>query len=95
MKKCTGMVMFEMKKAQYIVYNVTILTRKGGAIRFNFNEQKVFEAVHDITNFVLHLIKQNGYTCNYLSISETTGVYDILFIDKQNNTIQKELFCTE
>lgn len=69
MKKCTGAVLYERnKKAQYIVYNITILTREGGV---------------------------NSYTCNYSAISETAGVYDILFIDKQNNTIEKEMYCTK
>lgn len=96
MKKCTGTIIYERnKKAQYIVYNVTILTRDGGVIRLNTNKQKVFETVHDITNFVLHIMKQDNYTCNYSAISEKTGVYDILFIDKRNNTIQKELYCTK
>ena len=94
MKKCTGAVLYERnKKAQYIIYNVTILTRTGGVIRLNnANNTKVFETVHDATNFILHLMKQNNYTCNYSAISEIVGVYDILFIDKQNNTIQKELY---
>lgn len=94
MKKCTGMVTYERnKKAQYIVYNVTILTRDGGVIRLDTKDIKTFETVHDITNFALHLMKQNNYTCNYRAISEKTGVYDILFINKQNNTIEKELYC--
>lgn len=84
------------RKAQYIIYNVTILTRTGGVIRLNSaNNINVFETVHDAINFVLHLMKQNNYTCNYSAISETAGVYDILFVDKQNNTIQKELFCAK
>lgn len=96
MKKCTGTVLYERnKKAQYIIYNITILTREGGVVRFNFTDQKTFETVHDIINFVLHLMKQNSYTCNYSAISEKSGVYDILFINKQNNTIQKELYCTK
>lgn len=97
MKKCTGVVVYERnKKAQYVIYNVTILTRTGGVIRLNnANNIKVFETLHDIINFTLHLMKQNNYTCNYSAISETVGVYDILFIDKQNNTMQKELYCTK
>lgn len=97
MKKCTGMVLYERnKKAQYIIYNVTILTRTGGVIRLNnANNIKTFETIHDITNFVLHLMKQNNYTCNYSAISETAGVYDILFINKQNNIMQKELYLTK
>lgn len=94
MKKCTGFAMYERnKKAQYMLYNVTILTREGGVIRFNFEDKKIFETTHDTINFVLHLMKQNSYTCNYSAISETAGVYDILFIDKQNNTIEKEMYC--
>lgn len=96
MKKCTGVVLYERnKKAQYILYNMSILTRDGGTIRLNIKNIKSFETVHDITNFVLHLMKQNNYTCNYSAISETSGVYDILFIDKQNNTMQKELYSTK
>jgi hypothetical protein len=96
MKKCTGFAMYERnKKAQYILYNVTILTRAGGVIRLNINNTKIFETIHDITNFVLHLMKQNNYTCNYSAVSEIAGVYDILFIDKQNNTMQKELYSTK
>lgn len=97
MKKCTGMVLYERnKKAQYILYNATILTREGGVIRLNYtNNTKTFETVHDIINFILHLMKQNNYTCNYSAISETVGVYDILFIDKQNNIMQKELYNTK
>lgn len=97
MKKCTGFIIYERnKKAQYILYSATILTRTGGVIRLNSaNNIKVFETVHDTINFVLHLMKQNNYTCNYSAISETAGVYDILFVDKQNNTIQKELFCAK
>lgn len=93
MKKCTGTVLYERnEKAQYIVYNVTILTREGCVIRLNTNNIKSFETVHDIINFILHLMKQNSYTCNYSAISETMGIYDILFINKQNNTMQKELY---
>lgn len=96
MKKCTGFAMYERnKKAQYILYNATILTRTGGVIRLNGANNTVFETVHDATNFILHLMRQNGYICNYSAISENTGVYDILFINKQNNTIQKELYSTK
>lgn len=96
MKKCTGVVLYERnKKAQYIVYNITILTRTGGVILLNNKSAKIFETIHDATNFILHLMKQNNFTCNYSAISENTGVYDILFIDKQNNTMQKELYCTK
>ena len=96
MKKCTGFIIYERnKKAQYIIYNATILTRIGGVIRLNSASNKVFETVHDATNFILHLMKKNGYTCNYSAISENTGVYDLLFIDKQNNIMQKELYNTK
>lgn len=95
MKKCTGVALYERnEKAQYILYNVTILTRTGGVIQLKAN-QKIFETVHDIINFTLHLMKKNNYTCNYTAISEKTGIYDILFIDKQNNTMQKELYSTK
>lgn len=95
MKKCTGAVLYERnEKAQYILYNVTILTRTGGVIQLKSNQKK-FETVHDIINFILHLMKKNNYTCNYTAISNESGVYDILFIDKKNNTMQKELYCTK
>lgn len=95
MKKCTGVVLYERnKKAQYIVSNVTILTRAGGVIQLKANKN-TFETIHDATNFILHLMKKNNFTCNYTSISENAGVYDVLFIDKQNNTMQKELYCNK
>lgn len=91
MKKCTGVVVYEKTKQGYTVYTAHAVSVSGSVIPLAIKKNMCFSNVSEITNFVLKVLQQNNFTCSLYSLGEKV-VYNILFVNKDNGSIDKFLY---
>lgn len=91
MKKCTGVVVYEKTKQGYTVYTVHTASVNGSVSPLVVKKNMCFNNISEITNFVLKIMQQNNFTCSLYSLGEKV-VYNILFVNKDNGSIDKFLY---
>ena len=91
MKKCTGVIVYEKTKQGYAVYSAHAITFDGGVIPLSVQKNINFNNVSEVTNFMLKVLQQNNFNCNLYSLGNKV-VYNILFVNKDNGSIEKFLY---
>lgn len=90
MKKCTGVIVYEKTKQGYTVYTAHAVSVSGGVVPLSVKKM-CFNNVSEVTNFMLKIMQQNNFTCNLYSLGDKV-VYNILFVNKDNGSIDKFVY---
>lgn len=90
MKKCTGVIVYEKTKQGYTVYAAHAVSVSGDVVPLSVKKM-CFNNVSEVTNFMLKIMQQNNFTCNLYSLGDKV-VYNILFVNKDNGSIDKFVY---
>lgn len=91
MKKCTGIIVYEKTKQGYTVYTAHAVSVSGSVTQLAIKKNMCFGSVSEVTNFMLKVLQQNNFTCSLYSLGEKV-VYNILFVNRENGSIDKFLY---
>lgn len=91
MKKCTGVIVYEKTKQGYTVYGAHAVSVSGGVVPLSVQKNITFNNILEVTNFMLKVLQQNNFSCNLYSLGNKV-VYNILFVNKNDGSIEKFLY---